>query len=299
MNRLLIAVIALSSIALSQDLVLGTGGVTGVYFPVGGTIAEIVGDVSVVTTDGSVHNVMAIQKGEYALALAQSDVVYQAYQGEQGLEQIGLRSLMGLHPEPTHLLCDSEARVTSFREIAGKRVSIGHPGSGILHTVRIMLEVFGMSEADFSPALLDPGSAFEALKAKEIDCLFAIVGIGSPAVGELLGSGSTNLIGLDDPELDALIESKPYYAYATVPANSYPGQPEEITLFGVKALLVADEELLEVTAYRIVQAILMNLDSLLDSHPALAGIVEEDLLKGLGAPLHPGAERAYREAGLL
>lgn len=320
MRGFLIVVFALGGVVVGQDLVqgrtlrVGTGSLSGVYFPVGEAAAGIIGDadptlqITVVATDGSVHNVEAIREGEFArsdsldLALAQSDVVYQAYQGQEVFEGraiAGLRSLMGLHPEPVHLLCNAAAGVTSFREIAGKRVSIGHPGSGNLHTVRVMLEAFGMSEADFSPALLDPARAYDSLRAGQLDCLFSTVGIGSTAIRELAGSGDVVLVELAEPELDALIRAKPYYAYATLPAGSYPGQTEELSLFGVKALLVASTELTEPTAYTIVQAILANLDRFLSSHPALAGLSREDLLEGLGAPLHPGAARAYREAGLL
>ena len=113
--------------------------------------------------------------------------------------------------------------MTSFREIGGKRVSIGHPGSGNLHTVRVMLEAFGMSEADFSPALLDPARAYDSLRAGQIDCLFSTVGIGSTAIRELAGFGDVVLVELAEPELDALIRAKPYYAYATLTAGSYPG----------------------------------------------------------------------------
>ena len=320
MRGFLIVVFALGGVVVGQDLVqgrtlrVGTGSVSGVYFPVGEIAAKVIGDadptlqITVMATDGSVHNLEAIREGELArsdsldLALAQSDVVYRAYQGQEvfeGRAMVGLRSLMGLHPEPAHLLCSSEAGVTSFREIAGKRVSIGQPGSGVLHTARVMLEAFGMSEADFSPSLLDVDRASDLLRAGQIDCLFYLVGIGSTAIRELTSSGDVVLVELAEPELDALIRAKPYYAYATLPAGSYPGQTEELSLFGVKALLVASTELPEPTAYTIVQAILANLDRFLSSHPALAGLSGEDLLEGLGAPLHPGAARAYREAGLL
>ena len=314
MRGFLIVVFALGGVVVGQDLMqgrtlrVGTGSVSGVYFPVGEIAAKVIGDadptlqITVMATDGSVHNVEAIREGDLALALVQSDVVYRAYQGQEvfeGRAMVGLRSLMGLHPEPAHLLCSSEAGVTSFREIAGKRVSIGQPGSGVLHTARVMLEAFDMSEADFSPSLLGVDRASDLLRAGQIDCLFYLVGIGSTAIRELTSSGNVVLVELAEPELDALIRAKPYYAYATLPAGSYPGQAEELSLFGVKALLVASTELPEPTAYTIVQAILANLNRFLSSHPALAGLSREDLLEGLGAPLHPGAARAYREAGLL
>ena len=304
MLRYLLTLFALSGVVLGQDLILGTGSPSGAYFPIGTAVAEIVGmvdpslQIEVAVTAGSVSNLEALRGGDLALALAQSDIVHQAFQGNQvfkGRPIVGLRSLMALHPEPTHLICDREAGVTSFREIAGKWVSIGNPGSGMLQTAQIMLEAFGMSEEDFAPLYLNPGEAMEALQAGELDCALVIVGIGSPAIKELASSGDVVFVELAEPKLDALIQAKPYYSYATLPANTYPGQSEELTLFGVKALLVTSTELAEETAHGIVQAILANLDNLSNAHPALAGLSRENLLKGLGAPLHPGAARAYRE----
>jgi uncharacterized protein len=298
----------LGTASAQQFLTIGTGGVVGVYFPVGGATAAIVNQanvglrLTVESTGGSVFNVRAIQEDQLDLALAQSDVTYQAYHGEAAFEGEpfeGIRVLMGLHAEPMHLVCQQDANVASFRDIAGLRVSIGNPGSGILNTVRAMLDVFGMTEEDFSAEYLRAAEAPDFLRDGRIDCFFYTVGIGGAAIRDITATADVNIVPLDDPELAALIEAEPYYAFATVPAGTYGNQPEEVTLFGVKALFVTSESLPEEHAFAIVNAVLENLEQFTATHPALATLTAEDFVTGLGAPLHPGAERALREHGLF
>lgn len=313
MKRLVIAisslVIALFGVAGAQQfMTIGTGGVVGVYYPVGGATARIVNEanvglrLTVESTGGSVFNIRAIQSGQLDLALAQSDVVYQAYNGEAAFEGNafeGLRVLFGLHAEPMHLVCQNAANVQNFRDIAGKRVSIGNPGSGIYNTVVAMLDAFGMSEDDFTAEYLTAQEQPDFLRDGRIDCFFYTVGIGGAAIRDITATSDVNIVPLDDAELAALIDANPFFAFAAVPAGTYDGQDEEVTLFGVKALFVSSTDLSDDDAYTIVKAVFDNMDSFTATHPALAALTADDFLTGLGAPLHPGAERALREAGLL
>jgi TRAP transporter TAXI family solute receptor len=300
--------LAIAGAAHAQTfLTIGTGGVTGVYYPVGGATARIVNEagvglrLTVESTGGSVFNVSAIRAGQLDLALAQSDVAYQAFNGEAAFDGDafdGLRVIMGLHPEPMHLVCQNDAGVEGFRDIAGKRVSIGNPGSGILNTVQAMLAAYGMSESDFTPEYLRAAEAPDFLRDGRIDCFFYTVGIGGAAIRDITATADVSLVPLADPELQGLIDEFPYYAFATVPAGTYGGQDEDLTLFGVKALFVSSTNLSDDNAYAIVKAVLDNLAGFQAIHPALSTLTAQDFLSGLGAPLHPGAERAYREAGL-
>jgi uncharacterized protein len=313
MKRLVIALtslaIALFGVAGAQQfMTIGTGGVVGVYYPVGGATARIVNEanvglrLTVESTGGSVFNIRAIQSGQLDLALAQSDVVYQAYNGLAAFEDNafeGLRVLFGLHAEPMHLVCQNAANVENFRDIAGKRVSIGNPGSGIYNTVVAMLEAFEMSEDDFTAEYLTAQEQPDFLRDGRIDCFFYTVGIGGAAIRDITATADVSIVPLDDPELHGLMETFPYYAFATVPAGTYGNQPDEVTLFGVKALFVTSADLPEEHAYAIVNTLLENLDAFTATHPALGTLTAEDFVTGLGAPLHPGAERALREHGLL
>ncbi|ERN42573.1 TRAP transporter solute receptor, TAXI family [Rubidibacter lacunae KORDI 51-2] len=303
-----LALSAMSAVAVrAQSLyTIGTGGVTGVYYPVGGATSRIVNEadvgirLTVESTGGSVFNVKAIAAEQLDLAVAQSDVVYQAFNGEAAFEGAAvekLRSVMGLHPEPLHLVCRADAGVNSFRDIEGKRINIGNPGSGQLNIVRAMLAAYGMEESDFTAQYLKAAEAPDLLRDGRGDCFFYAVGIGAAAIRDISANTNVKIVPLKDSVLDGLIEQSPYFAYATLPAGTYTGQDTELTLFGVKALFVTSTDLSDDVVYKIVKSVLDNFDNFQATHPALANLTPQAALQGLGAPLHPGAARAYREAG--
>lgn len=304
-----VLVFAFGMASAQKFYTIGTGGVTGVYYPVGGAISKLVNDanvglrLTVESTAASVFNVKSIQSGDLDLGLAQSDVVYQAIHGQEAFEGApyeGVRAVMGLHAEPMHLVCRADAGVAEFSDLAGKRVSIGDPGSGTLNTVRGMLESKGMSESDISPEYLKAAEAPDFLRDGRLDCFFYAVGIGAAAIRDISATSDVTIVPLDDEEFETLIEEHPYYAFATAPAGTYGGQDEDVTLFGVKALFVAGEDMDEDDVYTIVKTILDNLDAFHAIHPAIANLGADDFLTGLGgADLHPGAERAFEEAGML
>jgi TRAP transporter TAXI family solute receptor len=294
--------------AQRQFLTIGTASVVGIYYPVGGATAQIINraDIgvraTVEATGGSAFNIRALAVGELDMALGQSDVVYQAFNGTgtfEGEQVDSLRTLMGLHAEPLHLVCAADAGVSTLEDIRGKRVNIGNPGSGIRFTVEQALEAVGIGLDEFTVESLTAAESVDFLRDGRIDCLFYTIGIGGAALQDISTSMDVVFVPLDNPEFQALVDEFPYFAFTTVPAGTYRGQDEEITLFGVKALFVTTDNLSEEIAYNIVKAILDNLDDFRAIHPALQFLTAEDFTQGLGAPLHPGAERAYQEAGLM
>jgi hypothetical protein len=157
----------------------------------------------------------------------------------------GLRTLIGLHAEPMHLVCLQGAGVNQFSDIAGKRVSMGDPGSGTLFTAQAMLEAKGMSEAQVTAEYLRPAEAPDFLRDGRIDCFFYTVGVGNAAIRDIMATANAMLVPLDDPEFEDLIDEFPYYAFSTVPAGTYGArQPDPVTLFGVKALFVGSTDAL-------------------------------------------------------
>lgn len=309
---LLIAALGLVGLAFAQRqfITIGTASVVGIYYPVGGATAQIINQANiglratVEATGGSEANIVLLRDGELDLALAQSDVVFQAYNGVirpafEGNPVESLRTLMGLHAEPLHLVCRAEAGVSSVFDIRGKRVNIGNPGSGIRFTTEQALQALGIGLDEFTAEGLTGAESVDFLRDGRIDCLFYTIGIGGAALMDISTTLDVVFIEMDTPELRALVDEFPYYAFTTVPAGTYRGQDEDINLFGVKALFVTTTNLSEENAYNIVKAILDNLDRFRNTHPALRFLEAEDFLTGLGAPLHPGAERAYREAGML
>ncbi|MDZ7703805.1 MAG: TAXI family TRAP transporter solute-binding subunit [Trueperaceae bacterium] len=305
---LIMAMLASLGFAQRQLLIIGTGGVTGVYYPVGGTVAKIVNDASVglrltvESTSGSIFNVMAMSNDQLDLALAQSDVVYQAYNGEEvfdGNPIEALRTVMGLHPEPLHLVCAADAGVETLPDIRGLRINIGNQGSGIRSTALTVLGAYGIDLADFQAESVRAAEAPDLLRDGRIDCFFYTIGIGGAAIQDIATTNDITLVPLDDEVLEPLIEASPYYAFATVPGGTYSGVREDVTIFGVKALFVTTADLSEQTVYTIVDTVLDNLGAFRATHPAVRDLTPQDFVSGLGAPLHPGAERAYREAGVI
>ena len=302
---ILIMLLALTLAQRRPFLIIGTGGVTGVYYPVGGSVARIVNGVlniglrlTVESTPGSVFNVQTMNRGNLDLAVVQSDVVYQAYNGENAFKDSGiekLRTVMGLHSEPMHLVCNTDAGVGSFRDIVGKRVNIGSEGSGQRNTIMAMLDVVGVSLEDFTVESAASAQAPDLLRDGQIDCFFYTVGIGAAAIQSVAFSVDINIVPLDDPELEDLAGEFPYYTFATIPAGTYRGVDEDITVFGVKAIFTTTTDLREDSVYKIVKGVLRNLPNFQNIHPALAELTCEDFLSNLGAPLHEGAKRAYEE----
>jgi TRAP transporter TAXI family solute receptor len=310
MKYMLVVALLLLGSAQAQDfLTIGTGGVTGVYYPVGGATAKIVNDadvglrLTVESTGGSVFNIKAMQADQLDLALAQSDVVFQAANGQEAFEgdQVAeLRTVMGLHPEPLHLVCSADAGVATFTDIVGKRINIGNPGSGIRNTVLAVMDAFELDpDSDIVAESVRAAEAPDLLRDGRIDCFFYTVGIGGAAIQDIATTNDITLVPLEGTEFEALVDEFPYYAFATVPGGTYNGVDEDTVVFGVKALFTTTTDLDEETVYTIVSSVLANLEDFQATHPALRNLTAEDFLQGLGAPLHPGAERAYQEAGMM
>ncbi|MCA9839550.1 MAG: TAXI family TRAP transporter solute-binding subunit [Trueperaceae bacterium] len=298
-----------ASSVLAQDLhIIGTGSVVGLYYPVGGAVSFIVNNevpdllLTVKVTPGSVANVEALSEGDLSLALVQSDVMSEAYQGHNAFSDrpiAKLRALMGLHAEPLHLVCRQDSGVKRLRDVVGKRINLGPEGSGILNTARAVLAAYKISESQIMASYEAAKQTPELLIEGQLDCFFFTIGIGGAAIQTTALRLPISLIPIDGPELMPLLSTEPYYSFVTVPAHTYPGVDEAVTLFGVKAFLVTTTDLPEETAYQIVTSLIESFNTLKETYPLLETLIKEDVLDGLSIPLHPGAERAYRELGLL
>lgn len=291
--------------ALGEDLhILGTGRLVGHYYPVGGAVSHVVNGsgrglvLTVRVTAGSTENLEGLERGELSLALAQSDVAYQAYRGEGAFSprpRHDLRALMGLHTEPLHLVCREDADVEGVRDLARRSVAVGEFGSGIRTTVREVLASYGLDEARDLEARYDPSDALPKLLADgTIDCFFYTVGVGGAAIHAAAALQEISLVPLDTPEIEALVAERPYYHFATVPGGTYRGVEEDVTLLAVRALLVTTTRTDQETAFRITDALLDDFTTLTEAFPtSLAGLARQDLARGLGIPVHAGARRAY------
>ncbi|WP_428982967.1 TAXI family TRAP transporter solute-binding subunit [Pseudohoeflea coraliihabitans] len=300
--------------AVAEEFItIGTGGVTGVYYPTGGAICRLVNKnrketgvrCSVESTGGSVYNLNTIRAGELEFGVAQSDWQYHAYNGTSKFESDGkfenLRAVFSIHPEPFTVVARADSGIKSFDDLKGKRVNLGNPGSGARGTFEVVLEEKGWSTDDFALAAeLKPAEQSAALCDNQVDAIVFTVGHPSGTIQEATTACESVLVEVSGEEIDALIADNPFYRKATVPGGMYRGTDEDTATFGVGATLVSSTDVSEDAVYAVVSAVFENFDDFKKLHPAFANLKPEEMIKdGLSAPLHPGAEKYYKEKGWM
>ncbi|MBA4502864.1 TAXI family TRAP transporter solute-binding subunit [Marinobacterium marinum] len=303
-----------ASVAQAESFItIGTGGVTGVYYPTGGAICRLVNKdraehgirCSVESTGGSVYNLNTIRAGELDFGVAQSDWQFHAYNGTDTFKDQGanpdLRSVFSLHAEPFTVVARADSGIREINDIKGKRVNIGNPGSGQRGTIEVLMEAKGWTEDDFSLASeLKASEQASALCDNKIDAMVYVVGHPSGAIKEATTSCDSVLVAVNDPDVEKLIADNSYYRQATIPGGMYRGNADDVLTFGVGATIVSSAKVPDEVVYHVVKAIFENFDTFRKLHPAFANLKKEEMVRdALTAPLHPGAEKYYKEAGLL
>lgn len=301
--------------AATEDkfITIGTGSVTGVYYPTGGAICRLVNKgrkthgvrCSVESTSGSVYNLEALRKKELDFAIAQSDWQYNAYNGidyfvDQGANK-GLRSMFSLHSEAFTVVARVDSGIKAFEDLKGKRVNIGNQGSGNRATMEVLMKAEGWSTKDFKEALeLKASDQADALCNNKIDVMIYSAGHPNGAVQEAATTCETVIIPVAGAKIDELIKAHPYYVHTVIPGGMYPGTPNDVETFGVKATLVTMEDEDEEVVYQVVKAVFENFDNFKTLHPVFSTLDLKKMVKeGNIAPLHKGAERYFKEKGLL
>jgi TRAP transporter TAXI family solute receptor len=311
------AVVAFSSApsyAQGQKFVtVGTGGVTGVYYAVGGAICRLVNKdrkthgirCSVESTGGSAFNINTIKGGELDFGMAQSDTQYQALKGEKSFKDGGafgdLRAVFSVHPEPFTVLSRKEANITKFEDFKGKRFNVGNPGSGTRASFDELLAEMKWKVSDFSLAAeLKADEHGPALCDNKIDGFFYGVGHPSANIQDPTTTCGAKLVSLTGPAIDKLIKENSYYAKATIPGGMYSNNPNPTQTYGVLATLVTSAKVPDDVVYNLVKATFDNFDEFKKLHPAFASLEPTNMVKdGLSAPLHPGAIKYYKEKGWI
>ena len=301
------------AVAQQKFITIGTGGVTGVYYAVGGAICRLVNKdrkthgirCSVESTGGSAFNINTIKGGELDFGMAQSDTQYQALKGEKGFKDGGaftdLRAVYSVHPEPFTVLARKEANITKFEDFKGKRFNIGNPGSGTRASMDELLAAMNWKVSDFSLAgELKADEHGPALCDNKIDGFFYGVGHPSANIQDPTTTCGAKLVALTGPAVDKLIKENSYYAQATIPGGMYASNPNPTMTYGVLATLVTSAKVPDDAVYNVVKATFDNFDEFKKLHPAFANLDPEKMVKdGLSAPLHPGAVKYYKEKGWI
>ncbi len=310
------AAVALGGAAHAQDqtfISIGTGGVTGVYYPTGGAICRLVNRdraehgirCGVESTAGSVFNLNSIRSGELEFGVAQSDWQFHMYNGSGPFEDDGayedLRAVFSVHPEPFTVVARADSDISTFEDLVGKRVNIGNPGSGQRGTMELVMEVMGWDMDTFSVVSeLQAGEQAQALCDNNIDAMVYTVGHPSGAIQEATTACDTVLVDVDTQEVLDLVEERPYYRVATIPGGMYRGTDEDVQTFGVGATFVTSAAIPEDVVYQVTRAVFDNMDTFRGLHPAFENLDPAEMVSdGLSAPLHDGAARYYSEAGMI
>ena len=319
--------VSVSGFAGAQEMSffrIGTGGTAGTYYPIGGLLANAISAppgsracedggacgvpglvASALAANGSVANVNAIEGGTLESGFAQGDVAAWAqtgtgiWEGKPAAEK--LRAIANLYPESIHLIASKESGIASVADLKGKRVSLDEPGSGTLVDAQIILQGAGLTEKDISPEYLKPDQAADRMKDGAMDAFFFVGGYPAGAIAELASQHDVVVVPIDGEIADKITGEFKFFAKDVVPAGTYEGQEGDVNTISVGAQWITSADQPEELIYGITKALWNdNTRKQLDAgHAKGKVIVKEHALDGLGLPLHPGAERFYKEAGLL
>lgn len=292
---------------------IGTGGVTGIYYPTGGAISRMINKkfdeynikATVESTSGSVFNINAVINGDLEFGVVQSDRQYQAYNGlaewsESG-KQTELRAIFSVHPESITLIASRKSGIRDIKDLKGKRINLGNPGSGQLQNSRDVLRAAGLTERDLAAEYVRAVEAPGLLQDERLDAFFYTVGHPNGNIKEATsGRIKVFIVPIKGEEVNRVLERYPYYAKSVIPHSFYPSalNTEDIETVGVKATLVTSKKVDEDIVYAVTKEVFENMEEFKSLHPAYRVLTKEDMLKGLSAPIHKGALRYYKEAGL-
>ena len=293
---------------------IGTGGITGVYYPTGGAISRIVNAkrdvynlrVTVQSTGGSVFNINAVLNGDLEFGIAQSDRQYQAINGLAEWEESGpqgdLRSVFSIHPETITLVAAVDSGIVNVGDLVGKRVNIGNPGSGQLQNSLDIFDAYGISEDSIQVEQVKAAEAPGLLQDGRLDAFFFTVGHPNGTIKEATsGRRKVRFVPVVGNEVSILLGKNPFYAPSIIPISEYPqaANGSDVPGVGVKATLITSSDVDKDVVYAVTKEVFENFEEFRALHPAYATLQQSDLLTGQSAPLHAGAVRYYEEAGLI
>lgn len=291
-------------LAAKKFINIATGGTAGTYYPLGGAIAEILNknisgvSASAQSTGASVANVNMLKDGSVDLAFVQNDIAYYAANGTemfQGKKVEGLKALATLYPETVQIVTLERSGIKNVGDLKGKRVAVGASGSGTEANARQILEAHGITYNDIKPLYLSFAEAANSLKDGSVDAAFVTAGFPTAAIQDIAAQHRVVLLTLSDEVVEKLTKKYPFYTRINIPAGTYPNQVKDVTAVAVRAMLVATDKMDSDLAYNITKAIFTNLERLQSAHAVGKQISKASATEGLSIPLHPGAEKFFKE----
>ena len=289
---------------------IGTGGGAVTSSAIGGIIARSVSNppalvVSAVASNGSIADVDAISRGQLESALSQADVVYWAFTGTEAFEgkpkAEELRAIANLYPDSIHLVVRKGAGISAVGDLRGKRVSLDERESGTAADARLVLAVWGVKETDLRPEYINLEQTIQKMKDGALDAFFHVGGYPTPAIAELAAGSEIDLVPIDGANAEKLRGDYKFLARDEIPANTYKGVAAGVRTLSVGALWITSAKVDAEIVYQVTKGLwsARTRQALDADHPKGKAIQEKDALIGVGIPIHAGAEKFYREAGLL
>ncbi|MEM1288212.1 MAG: TAXI family TRAP transporter solute-binding subunit [Pseudomonadota bacterium] len=313
----LTALIATGASAQDRQFVnIGTAGIGGGYYPTGGFICNVLNRsreaqghnirCTVESTGGSVANLRSIAAGEMDVAIAQADWLFHAYNGSSRFEEDGanedLRFVFSLHLDTAHLVAQPGFSAESFADLEGRVVNVGNAGSGTEATMNFVLDRYGTdAESFFGQATrLTSREQAQALCDGNIEAFFYTTGVGASSITEATNTCDATVLAWNDDIIGAMIEEFPYYGQSVIPAETYRGQTQEVVTWGLPATLVASADADEEIIYNLVRSVFDNFEDFRAQSTLYVAVTREGaVVNGQTVPFHPGAERYFREVGLI
>ena len=285
-----------------------TGGTSGVYYPMGVALTQIYGKAlpdaksSVQATKASAENLNLLQAGRGEIAFTLGDALSSAWKGD---EEAGfrsplkkLRTVAGIYPNYVQIVASAESGIKTLADLKGKRISVGAPRSGTELNARAILQAAGLSYKDFAKVEYLPfGESVELMKNRQLDATLQSAGLGVASLRDLSTALKINVVAIPADVVTKVGDAA--YQSATIPANTYTGQTTDVPTAAIQNFLVTHEGVPAETVYLMTKSMFENMDQLLAAHAAAKAIKKETAAKNPPVPLHPGAEKYYREAGLL
>lgn len=283
---------------------IASGNASGPYFTIASALAQryekqLGLNASVLTSGGSVENMGLIEAGKVDMAFAMSDALVFADRGTERVKEMkNLQAMAGLYLNYVQIITLKDSTIHSISDLKGKRVSVGAPESGVEVNARLLLEALGITYQDIQPEYLSYTEAVEQLKKQQIDAAFFTSGLPNPTVIELVKSKPVTVVPIPMEELEKLKETYPFFQITEIPAGTYRNDVSIPTAATLNVMLVRndlDEELV----YKLTKELFESLDFLRKAHQAAQSIDIVKAMQNLPIPVHPGAEKYYREAQLL
>lgn len=292
--------------AENQVITLGTGGVTGLYYPTGGALCRLINQTrqthgircAVRSTLGSVTNLVQVANHELDMGIAEAGQLYNAYKSSSAQSKIPLRLLTSLYPEYISILVRSDAGIQRFEDLKNKRINIGKLGTSQRYTIELLMKAHGLQLSDFKEVTeLAPAEQATALCDNRIDATLYVVGHPSGTIKEALRDCQSQLIGLSKQDRNTLIRQNPHYREMSVSGNIYSENVPDVLTVGVNATLFARADLPDDVAYAVVKSLFEQFDNFKKLHPAFRLLNPEQMMapSAMPLPLHPGAAKYFRE----